>query len=197
MACAAVLVCGILAGVIWRQVEARPPAAKLVGNAIDGTILEPQVALVDQDDRPFRLQDERGKALVLFFGYTHCPDICPTTMAKLVQADRLLGSKAHDVAVAFVTIDPQRDTVGTLKRYVDVFDPHFYGLTGTSAALDALYAGYHVWHQRLPNHGSAAGYSMAHSSSIYMLDRNGELRVIHDWSDPPSVLAHDLEVLLQ
>ncbi|MEO6914091.1 MAG: SCO family protein, partial [Candidatus Baltobacteraceae bacterium] len=157
----------------------------------------PQVALIDQDGRPFRIQDQRGKAVVLFFGYAHCPDICPTTLAKLKQADRLLGSEARNVVVAFITIDPERDTSAELKRYVHLFDPHFYGLTGSRTALDTFYAAYHVWHQKLPNHGSAAGYLMSHSSSIYMLDRNGELRVIHDWNDAPAELAHDMKALLQ
>ena len=167
---------------------------RLDGSEMQSATSEPQVALIDQDGRSFRLTDERGKEVVLFFGYAHCPDICPTTLAKLAQADRILG-KANDVTVAFITVDPQRDTVSALKRYVDLFDPHFYGLTGSQAALNTLYAAYHVWHQRLPNHGSAAGYLMAHSSAIYMLDRNGRLRVIHDWSDSPAILAHDMQKL--
>lgn len=180
-------------GVLWSKASG---GAKLDGNAIQSSVPEPQAALIDQDGRPFRLPDERGKEVVLFFGYAHCPDICPTTLAKLVQADRLLGNDARNIAVAFVTVDPERDTVGALKKYVGLFSPHFYGLTGSQTALGTFYAAYHVWHQKLPNHGSAAGYLMAHSSAIYMLDRDGELRVIHDWSDTPAVLAHDMKALL-
>ena len=109
----------------------------------------------------------------------------------------MLGCRPRDVTVAFITVDPGRDTVAALRRYVDLFDPHFYGLTGSRPALDTLYAAYHVWHQKLPNHGSTAGYLMAHGSAIYMLDREGRLRVIHDWSDSPTVLAHDMKALLQ
>lgn len=169
----------------------------LDGTAIQSRTPAPQVALIDQNNHAFRLTDQRGKVVALLFGYTHCPDICPTTLAKLTRADRLLGSEARNVAVAFVTVDPQRDTPSVLKRYISLFDPRFYGLTGSDAALDTLYASYHVWHQRLPNQGSSAGYLMAHSSSVYVLDRNGDLRVIHDWSDSPVALAHDMKALLE
>lgn len=170
---------------------------QLDGTANQARTPAPQVALIEQNNRSFRLTDQRGKVVVLLFGYTHCPDICPTTLAKLKRADRLLGSEARNIAVAFVTIDPKRDTAPVLKRYVSLFDPSFYGLTGSESALDTLYATYHVWHQRLPNHGSSAGYLMAHSSAIYLLDRSGDLRVIHDWSDSPVALAHDLKALLE
>jgi protein SCO1 len=195
---AAVVVALVVAGsLIWSKVAARSQASQLDGDAIRVAWPAPQAALIDQDGRPYRVADQQGKEVVLFFGYAHCPDICPTTLARLVQAKRLLGSAAHDVEVAFITVDPERDTVATLKRYVGLFDPHFYGLTGSHAALDAFYSAYHVWHQKLPNHGSAAGYLMAHSSSIYMLDRNGNLRVIHDWNDKPAALAHDMKAVLQ
>jgi len=195
---AAVVVVFVVAGsLIWSKIAARSQAPQLEGDAIHATLPAPQAALIDQNGRPYRIADQHGKEVVLFFGYAHCPDICPTTLARLVQAHRLLGSAARDVEVAFITVDPERDTVATLKRYVGLFDPHFYGLTGSHAALDAFYAAYHVWHQKLPNHGSAAGYLMAHSSSIYMLDRNGDLRVIHDWNDKPAALANDMKALLQ
>ena len=180
-------------GVLWSKASG---GTKLDGNAIQSSLPGPQAALIDQDGRPFRLAAQRGKEVVLFFGYAHCPDICPTALAKLAKADRMLGADAQNVTVAFVTVDPERDTVAALKKYVALFNPHFYGLTGSQSALGTFYAAYHVWHQKLPNHGSAAGYLMAHSSSIYMLDRNGDLRVIHDWNDTPDVLAHDMKALL-
>ena len=166
------------------------------GTALTATTPAPQVALIDENNRTFRLTDQHGKPVVLLFGYTHCPDICPTTLAKLARADRLLGSEARDVTVAFVTVDPQRDTAPVLKRYVHLFDPNFVGLTGSAAALGTLYATYHVWHERLPNHAGATGYLMAHSSDIYMLDPSGNLRVIHDWNDSAGAMAHDMKALL-
>jgi protein SCO1/2 len=193
---AAAFACAILGGVLWSKIAAGSQTLALSGTRVDSGPPAPAVVLTDQDGRPFRLTDERGKVVVLFFGYAHCPDICPTTLATLAQADRRLGASASDVAVVFVTVDPQRDSVAALRKYVALFDPRFVGVTGSQPALDAVYAAYHVWHQKLPNHGSAAGYLMAHSSAVYMLDRSGDLRVIHDWNDPPAVLAHDMKALL-
>ncbi len=193
---AAVFACIVLGSAIWGRFAANSQTTQLSGGGAQATMSEPPVALIDQDDRSFRFTDERGKEVVLLFGYAHCPDICPATLAKLARADRLLGSASRNVAVDFITVDPQRDTSATLKRFVDLFDAHFSGLTGSAAALDQVYAAYHVWHQRLPNHGSAAGYLMAHSSSIYLLDRDGNLRGIHDWTDSAAMLAHDMKALL-
>lgn len=192
---AAVFGCALVGMGLWRFALS-PHDIAFDGSAVQAAIPEPNVPLVDQYGKPFRLTDERGKELVLFFGYAHCPDVCPTTLAKLAQADRQLGSDANDVAVAFVTVDPDRDTAPALKRYVDLFNPHFFGVTGPQPSLDALYDAYHVWHEKLPNTGSAAGYLMAHSSAIYFLDRDGNVRVIHDWTDSPAALAHDMRALL-
>jgi protein SCO1 len=193
----AIIVAVVFGSLIWNRFIATTRSPQFEENAGLQKIPAPQVTLTDQNGRRFRLTDERGKAVVLFFGYAHCPDICPTTLARLAQANRSLGRQARQVVVAFVTVDPQRDTVSALKRYVDLFDPNFYGLTGTGPALNALYTAYHVWHQKLPNRGSAAGYLMAHSSAVYMIDRTGDLRAIHDWSDSPTVLAHAMSALLQ
>lgn len=170
---------------------------QLDGTPVHGRIAAPDVALIDQHGRSFRFASQEGKVVVVLFGYTHCPDVCPTTLARVKRADRLLGSEARSAAVAFITVDPRRDTPSALKRFIGAFDPRFYGLTGSAAALDAVYASFHVWHQRLPNHGSSAGYLLAHTSTIYVLDRRGDLRVIHDWSDSPVAVAHDIKALLE
>lgn len=187
----------LLSLVVRNKIVAHSPSLELDGTSIESAQPEPNVELIDQDGHPFRLIAKRGREVVLFFGYAHCPDICPTTLGKLAQADRSLGAQARNVVVAFVTVDPERDTVPVLKRYVRLFDRNFYGLTGSRSQLHAVYHAYHVWHQKLPNHGSAAGYLMAHSSTIYMLDRSGRLRVIHDWNDQTDELAHDMKALLQ
>jgi protein SCO1/2 len=185
-----------LVGVIWHRIAASA-LPQLEGTAVQTSVAEPGAVLVDQDGRAFRLAEQRGKELVLFFGYAHCPDICPTTLANLARADRMLGAQAKDVTVAFVTVDPARDALPLLKKYVALFNPSFFGLTGAPSALQDFYRAYRVWFQRLPNHGSSAGYLMAHSSAIYMLDPEGRLRVIHDWSDSPAALAHDMKALLE
>jgi protein SCO1/2 len=172
--------------------HARIPA--FAGTPADGAPA-PDFVLQDQDGKPFTLAAQHGNAVVLFFGYAHCPDVCPTTLANLERAKHLLGPQAQaHVTVAFVTVDPDRDTQHVLKRYVALFDPAFYGLTGDTAALDGVYGSYHVWHQKLPSKDSG-DYLMAHTSEIYLIDPDGRLRVFHDYTDTPAAIAHDLEIL--
>jgi protein SCO1/2 len=156
----------------------------------------PGFTLTDQDGKPFSLAGQHGREVILFFGYTHCPDVCPATMAQLAHVYRALSpAQRARVRVAFVTVDPQRDDPRTLKRYVDLFDPAFVGLTGSEAALDPVYGAYHVWHQRIPgSHGS--GYLVAHGGSVYLIDPNGDLRVLHDWTDSARSIASDVKELL-
>ncbi len=155
----------------------------------------PDFTLTDQDGRSFRLSDQHGRVVVLFFGYTHCPDVCPATMAQLAKVYRGLSpAQRARVRVAFVTVDPQRDDPRALKRYVDLFDGAFIGLTGSESALDPVYAAYHVFHQRLPGKGSA--YLVTHGSSVYLIGPNGDLRVLHDWDDPEPSFAADVKELL-
>jgi len=158
----------------------------------------PDFSLTDQSGHAFSLSDQRGHVTVLYFGYTHCPDICPTTLAAIASALRQIGPNAdRDIKVAFITDDPARDTQKTLRDYVTLFDPHFVGLDGSSAALAPIYKGYHVWFTRLPNQGSAAGYLLAHSSYIYMIDKTGVVRTIDDWHTPPATIAAHLRKLYQ
>jgi protein SCO1/2 len=142
------------------------------------------------------LADQRGHEVVLFFGYTHCPDVCPATMAQLARVYRTLTPAQRErVRVAFVTVDPGRDNPPTLKRYMALFNPAFVGLTGTERQLDPVYDAYHVWHQKLAG-TKASGYLVSHGSSVYLIDPNGDLRVLHDWQDPASAIAADVKELL-
>ena len=156
----------------------------------------PDFTLTDQSGHAFSLSDQRGHVTVLYFGYTHCPDICPTTLAAIASALRQVGPSAdRDIKVAFITDDPERDTAKTLRNYVTLFDPYFVGLDGASTTLAPIYKGYHVWFTRLPNQGSAAGYLLAHSSYIYMIDKAGVVRTIDDWHTPPAAIAAHLRKL--
>jgi protein SCO1/2 len=169
----------VAAGIAWLLVPRGP--------------LAPDFTLTDQGGRPFHLSDLRGHPLALFFGYTHCPDVCPTTLAALARAKRKLGAAGAGFDVVFVTVDPQRDTRAIVGRYVRLFDPSFIGLSGTQAQLAPVYAAYKVYHQTLPAEGSAAGYLVAHSSTVDFISANGRIRGFGDWSDTPDEIAADVK----
>jgi protein SCO1/2 len=157
----------------------------------------PDFTLTDQDGKPWTLSQERGHdAVALFFGYTHCPDVCPTTLAHLAQAKRLMPGGGENLQVTFVTVDAPRDTPGVLKRYVTLFNSGVVGLTGDSRTIDPVYAAYHVWHQALPHSDSAGGYLVSHTSGIYLIDKAGQMRGIADWAEPASSLATKLKKLV-
>jgi protein SCO1/2 len=173
-AVALVLVCAAIA------------AARLL---FPGAPQAPDFTLTDQDGRPYTLSAQRGHAVALFFGYAHCPDVCPTTLAALARAKRKLGAAGAGYDVVFVTVDPARDTPATLKRYVHLFDPTFVGLTGTPAQLDPVYAAYHVYHKIDDASRSANGYLVIHSSIVEFIGPDGRLRGFGDWNDSPDALA--------
>ncbi len=150
--------------------------------------LAPDFTLTDQNGRPFQLSSLHGHTVALFFGYTHCPDVCPTTLAALARAKRKLGVDGARFDVVFVTVDPKRDTSGVIAKYVRLFDPSFIGLTGTEVQLAPVYAAYKVYHQALPAHG-ALGYLVAHSSTVDFIGPHGRIRGFGDWSDTPAELA--------
>ena len=153
----------------------------------------PDFALTDEHGHTFRLSDLRGRPVALFFGYTHCPDVCPTTLAALARAKRRLGADGDRFAVVFVTVDPRRDTAAVVGKYARLFDPSFIGLSGTEAQLAPIYAAYRVYHQELPAHGSTAGYLVAHSSTVDFIDPRGRIRAFGDWSDTPDELAAEVK----
>ena len=173
---AVVLVLACAAAVLLRVFLPSGPAA-------------PDFTLTDQDGRPYTLSAHRGHAIALFFGYAHCPDVCPTTLSALARAKRKLGPGGEAFDVVLVTVDPARDNPATLKRYVRLFDPTFVGLTGSEAQLDPVYAAYHVYHQVDAGKGSANGYIVAHSSAVQFISPDGRLRGTGDWSDSPDELA--------
>ena len=163
----------------------------LVGN------MAPDFTLTDQNGKPWTLSRERGReAVALSFGYTHCPDVCPTTLAHLTQARRMLGARGANLRIVFVTVDATRDTSAVLKRYVALFDSTVVGLTGDARSTGPVYGAYHVWHQTLPATETGAGYLVSHSSAIYLIDRSGRLVGLADWSDLPEKLETRLREIL-
>jgi protein SCO1/2 len=151
--------------------------------------------LTDFNGQARKLADFRGKAVVVFFGYTHCPDVCPTTMSELASAMKKLGAEADKVQVLFVTADPERDTPEILKQYVTAFDPRFLGLRGTSEQTAQAAKDFKVLIQKNP--GNAANYTVDHSSGTYLYDPQGRLRVYVSYGQGADVFAHDIAALLK
>jgi protein SCO1/2 len=154
------------------------------------------LALTDHSGRARHLEDFRGKAVVLFFGFTHCPDVCPTTLAETAQVVKALGPEADKVQVLFVTVDPERDTRDVLAKYVTAFDPHFLGLYGDADATRRTAKEFKIYYEKRA--GSTPGsYSMDHSAQTYVIDPQGRLRLLLRAERIAEDLPADLRTLLR
>ncbi|AOB28894.1 MULTISPECIES: SCO family protein [Bordetella] len=169
------------------------PAFK--GSDITGTQLGKKLALVDHNGTPRTLQDFAGKAVVVFFGFTQCPDVCPTSLAELSQVMKQLGPDADRVQVLLVTVDPERDTPEILKQYVTTFDPRFLGLTGTPEQIKQAAASFKAYYAKVPTQ-DGANYTMDHTAAFYLFDGKGESRVLATNTAGAEALAHDIKALL-
>jgi protein SCO1/2 len=154
------------------------------------------IELTDQNGQPFSLAAQEGKAVLLYFGYTTCPDACPTTLSDWVEVKRLLGDKADQVEFVMVTVDPDRDTQAKLLDYMSFFDPSFYGLTGDQATITMIEQNYGIVAVKDPIEGSATGYLMTHTTSFWVVDPDGKLRLTYALGTDPAVVAKDLEHLI-
>lgn len=173
-----------------------PEAPKFRGTDITGADFGRALELTGHDGRPRTLADFRGKAVVLFFGYTHCPDVCPTTLVDVAGAVKSLGPDAARVQVLFVTLDPERDTPQVLAQYVPAFDPSFLGLAGDAAATQRAAKEFKIFYEKRP--GSTPGaYTMDHSAQTYVLDPQGRLRLMLRQERIAQDLAEDLRTLLK
>jgi len=154
-------------------------------------------SLLDPDGKVRTLADFKGKVVVMFFGYTQCPDICPTTLTEMQQVMTILGPQSDKVQVLFVTVDPERDTAAILKQYVPAFDPHFLGLRpADDAALEKIGKDFKIYFKKAP--GSSPGsYTMDHTAGSYAFDPDGRLRLYIKHAQGPETLAHDLKELLK
>jgi len=168
---------------------------KFQASDVTGSTFGREISLTDQNGKPRTLGDFRGKAVVVFFGYTQCPDVCPTTLAMLAEAMKQLGSAADRVQVLFVTVDPERDTAELLSKYVPAFDARFLGLRGDADATARTAKEFKVIYQKQP--GTTPGsYSMDHSAGLYVFDPQGRLRLYVNHTQGADVVAHDLRALL-
>jgi protein SCO1/2 len=168
---------------------------KFKSTDITGVDYGRSLELTDHGGKPRRLEDFRGKAVVVFFGFTRCPDVCPTTLADAAQAMKQLGPDADRVQVLLVTVDPERDTQEALAKYVPAFDARFVGLRGDLEATRRAAKEFKVYFEKRPGK-TPDGYSIDHSAQTYVIDPQGQLRLFVRHDRIAEDLAHDLRVLL-
>ncbi|MGH8800489.1 MAG: SCO family protein [Casimicrobiaceae bacterium] len=173
-----------------------PATPKFEGSDVTGASFGRDFRLTDQNGRTRTLADFRGKAVVIFFGYTQCPDFCPTTLSELAAAMKDLGADARRVQVLFVTVDPERDTPEVLAHYVPAFDPSFLGLYGDAAATAEVAREFKIIYQKQPGR-EPGSYTLDHSAGSYIFDPQGRLRVYENYGPGPDVYAHDLREVLK
>ncbi len=167
------------------------------GVALDPPEPAPVLRLTDSSGAPFDLGSQRGTVVLVFFGYTHCPDICPTTLVDWRRAADSLGADAKRVRFVFVSVDPERDTPAIVQRYAARFAPAFIGLTGTRAQVDSTLATWKVasFRDGIPGDTSAT-YTVSHPSQVFVIDRDGQLRLMHRAGLTPAQIAADIRALL-
>lgn len=157
----------------------------------------PEIALSRASGESFQLSRLRGNIVLLFFGYTSCPDVCPTTMAELKSALEQIGpEKSQAVRVVFVTVDPERDTPERVQEYVNHFNTNFIGLSGTEPELQKTWNDYGVFRQTVES-TSEAGYGVDHTARITLIDQQGNLRISYGFDTPVEDIVHDLKLLLK
>jgi protein SCO1/2 len=176
-----------------------PPAAAegaptLRAGVFDPPRPAPAFTLAGSDGAPLTLDRFRGKVVILAFGFTHCPDVCPTTLGVLARTRKELGAEADGVQVVYVTVDPERDDAARMREYLAKFDPTFLGATGAEEALVAVRKEYGIAAEKT-SVGGVAG--VAHSSFTYLIDRAGTLRALMPYGHPADDYVHDVRILLK
>jgi protein SCO1/2 len=161
--------------------EPYPPAAEIV--------------LTKADGEAFRMSDQRGKIVLLFFGYTSCPDVCPTTLAEMTQVMTELGDASKNVQVVFVSVDPKRDTPELVQEYAARFNPSFIGLSGSQAELEPIWQSYSIFRAEVQT-DSAMGYTVDHTARLNLIDADGNLRLSYAYGTLVEDIVHDIELLL-
>lgn len=175
--------------------QSKSSAVSLYGTDITGADFAKSFKLTDHSGKVRTLADFKGQVVLLFFGYTHCPDVCPTTMADLAKAMKLLGEDSRKVQVLFVTVDPERDTPQLLAQYVPSFYPTFLGLYGTVDEITSTATDYKIYYSKQASSGQAK-YTIDHSAGVYAYDPDGKIRIYIKYGQKPEQIASDLRTLL-
>ncbi|MBN1954388.1 MAG: SCO family protein [Anaerolineae bacterium] len=172
------------------------PSPSFYGDVVDPPRPAPDFALTDQYRNTFRLSDQRGKVVLLFFCYTSSTDVCPATLRAWRQVHDALGADAAAVRFVLVTVDPRRDAPERLLEHMALFSPDFIGLTGELEELEPVYQAYGVYREEIPRPGGGDGYRISHTASVYVIDPDGYWRLHHIFGTPPEEIVHDLQQLM-
>jgi protein SCO1/2 len=165
-------------------------ASHYQGNGPGASAIGGPFKLIDDNGKPITDQDMKGKPYLVFFGYTHCPDICPTTLFELSEVMRALGKDADKTSALFISIDPERDTPAAMKDYLSSFDPHLIGATGDAAAIGVAEKEYRVYAKKVPT--GNGDYSMDHTALVYLMDKQGRFVAPFRLDRKPEAAAADL-----
>lgn len=177
------------------MVGCKPAKISFDGVDITGAAYGQDFPLKDAHGMQRSVKDFAGSAVVVFFGYTQCPDVCPTTLQELVETKALLGEQGERVQGVFVSLDPERDTPEVLRAYAEAFDPHMVALTGSPEQIAAVAKDFKVFYKKVE--GKQPGsYTVDHSAGLYVYDPKGQLRVYHRYGQGPQALAKDVKTLL-
>lgn len=198
IACAALLFAlgAAAAGLSTQKPATQKPAAQkatLKAGSFDPPAMAPELSVPSSNGGTVKLADYRGKVVLLGFGFTSCPKVCPTTLAVLASARRQLGAQGKQLQVVYVTVDPERDDAKRMNTYLHGFDPTFVGAIGTPEQMAAVRQKYGVTAKKMPMGDS---YVVGHSSSVYLIDRQGRLRAMMPYGRAPADYVHDVQALL-
>lgn len=187
--------CAVMMGTTGLFSACSPDAPKFTAVDITGADYAQNFALTDHNGQARTLKDFQGKVVMMFFGYTQCPDVCPTSMTEMAEIKRLLGKDGERVQGLFVTVDPERDKAEMLKGYMAAFDPTFLALVPTPEQLAALAKDYKVYYKKVDG-PTPTSYTMDHSAGSYVYDTHGKLRLFTRYGTKPELTAADLKQLL-
>jgi protein SCO1/2 len=187
----------VLIGAVMIAVVVFPKTDTFRGTLYDPASPAPEIVLEREDGSVFRLSDQRGNVVLLFFGYTSCPDVCPITLSELRKVNEELGVNADQIQVVFITVDPDRDTPEKIAKYVSIFNPKFIGLSGTLGELEPIWKDYGVYREVDRMTSSATGYLVTHSARTYLIDSSGNLRLSYSFGTPTDDVVHDLKILFK
>lgn len=186
----------ILLALVLLASAAHAADGKLKAGTFDPPRLSPDFALEGSDGTALKLSRYRGKVVMLGFGFTNCPEICPTTLSRLAKARKKLGGEGKDLQVVYVTVDPERDNPERMRTYLTRFDPSFIGATGTPAQLAQVQKEFGI-HAARKLGKDPASYAIDHSSFVYLIDRAGSLRALMPYGRSAEDFAHDAAILLK